>query len=96
MKLAKMVLGGAMLAVIPSVALAQQAMTGTVTTIDRINGTIAIAQTSSGTVGASGGAAQQQFKAQQGLLDTVHAGDKVSFTVNDVGGKKTITKLEQQ
>ena len=96
MRLAKMVLAGSMLTVISSVTLAQQALTGTVTTIDRINGTIAIQQTQSGTVGANTGGAAEQFKVQEGLLDTVHAGDKVRFSVSETGGKKAITKLEKQ
>jgi Cu/Ag efflux protein CusF len=96
MKPAKLVLAGVMLTVISSATLAQQALTGTVTTIDRISGTIAIQQTQSGTVGASTGGAAEQFKAQDGLLDTVHAGDKVKFSVSETGGKKTITKIEQQ
>jgi Cu/Ag efflux protein CusF len=95
MKLAKMILAGAMLAAIPSVTLAQQSLTGTITGIDRLNGTSAIQQTQSGTVGASGGGAtEQQFKAQEGLLDTVHAGDKVAFSVSEIDGKKTITKID--
>ena len=96
MKLARMVLAGAMLTVISSVTWAQQALTGTVTTIDRISGTIAIQQTQSGTVGANTGGAAEQFKAQEGQLDTVHVGDKVSFSVGETGGKKTITKIERQ
>ncbi len=96
MKLARMVLAGSMLTVISSVALAQQALTGTVTTIDRISGTIAIQQAQSGTVGANSGGAAQQFKAQEGLLDTVHVGDKVKVSVSEAGGKRTITKIEQQ
>jgi Cu/Ag efflux protein CusF len=96
MRLAKVVLAGSMLTVISSVTLAQQALTGTVTTIDRISGTITIQQTQSGTVGANTGGAAQQFKVQEGLLNTVHAGDRVRFSVNDTDGKKTITKIEQQ
>ena len=42
MKLAKVILAGSMLTVISSVTLAQQTLTGTVTTINRINGTVAI------------------------------------------------------
>src|SRR5450631_1245934 len=91
MKLAKMVLAGSMLAVMASPALAQQALTGTVTTIDRISGTIAIRQTQSGTVGAStGGATEQQFKVSDDLLEKVHAGDRVAFSVSESDGKKTI------
>ena len=97
MKLAKMVLAGAILAVIPSLALAQQTVTGTVTTVDRISGTIAIQQAQSGTVGAStGGATEQQYKAPDGILNTVHAGDKITFSVSESGGKKTITKIENR
>ena len=96
MRLAKMVLAGSMLTVISSVTLAQQALTGTVTTIDRISGTIAIQQTQSGTVGANTGGATEQFKVQDGMLNTLHAGDKVTFSVSETGGTKTITKLEKQ
>ena len=57
MRLVKTVLGVSTLAVISSVSLAQQApLTGTVTTVDRINGTVTIQQAQSGTVGASAGA----------------------------------------
>jgi Cu/Ag efflux protein CusF len=96
MRLAKMVLAGSMLTVISSVTLAQQALTGTVTTIDRISGTVAIQQTQSGTVGANTGGATEQFKVQDGMLNTLHAGDKVTFSVSETGGTKTITKLEKQ
>jgi Copper binding periplasmic protein CusF len=96
MKLVTMMLAGAMLAAIPSVASAQQSLTGTITGINRINGTIGIQQTQSGTVGASsGGATEQQFKAQEGLLDTVHAGDRITFTASEIDGNKTITKIER-
>jgi Cu/Ag efflux protein CusF len=96
MKLAKLVLAGAMLTFIPSVTWAQQALTGTVTTIDRISGTIVIRQAQSGTVGASaGGATEQQYKAPDGSLDKLHAGDKVTFSVSESGGNKTITNIEK-
>jgi hypothetical protein len=81
---------------ISSVTLAQQTLTGTVTTIDRINGTLAIQQTQSGTVGANSGGAAEQFKVQDGMLNTVHAGDKVMLSVSEAGGTKTVTKLEKQ
>jgi Cu/Ag efflux protein CusF len=93
MNLAKMMLAGAMLAAIPSVTLAQQSLTGTITGIDRLNGTIAIQQTQSGTVGESR-SGPTEFKAPVGLLETIHAGDKVAFSVSEVGGKKTITKID--
>jgi Cu/Ag efflux protein CusF len=96
MRLAMTVLAALALTAISSVALAQQTLTGTVTTIDRINGTIAIQQTQSGTVGASSGGATERFKVQDGMLNTLHAGDKVNVSVSETGGTKTITKLEKQ
>jgi Cu/Ag efflux protein CusF len=98
MKIATIILAGtAALTVIGSAALAQQALTGTLTKVDRINRTLAVRQTQDGTVGANTGGAAEEFKAQDGLsLDTWHAGDKVSFSVNETGGVKTITKLQKQ
>jgi Copper binding periplasmic protein CusF len=97
MKLAKLILAGAMLAAVPSITLAQQSQTGTISVINRLSGTIAIKQTPSGTVGAGGGGAtEQQFNAPVAMLDSVHAGDRVTFTTSEAGGKKTITKIERQ
>jgi len=90
------ILTGIVLTVAGSMALAEQALTGTVTVIDRINGTISIQQPQSGTVGANGGATIEQFKIQNSLSNTVHAGDKVTFTFNEAGGSKTITKIDVQ
>lgn len=92
-----MIAGTTALTLISSAALAQQTLTGTVTRIDRVNGTVAIQQAQSGTVGAGGGGAAEEFKVQNGAsLDTVHAGDKVNFSATGTGGTKTITKLERQ
>ncbi len=97
MKLAKLVLTTSLLIGMSSLAWAQQTVTGMVTTIDRISGTIAIAQTQSGTVGAStGGATEQEFKASDDLLEKIHAGDKVTMSVTESGGKKTVTKIESK
>ena len=97
MKLAKLILAGAMLATAPSIALAQEPSTGTVRMINRLSGTIAIQQTQNGTVGANGGGAtEQQFNAPAAILDSVHAGDRVTFTVSENGGRKTVTKIERQ
>jgi hypothetical protein len=102
MRLAKTILAGSILTMISSVTLAQQALTGTVTMVNRISGTITIQQTQSGqqpqggTVGANSVATAEQFKVQTGMLNTVHAGDKVTFSVSEAGGTKTITKLEKQ
>jgi hypothetical protein len=68
MKIAKIIMAGtAALIITSSAALAQQALTGTVTKVDRINRTIAIQQTQSGTIGANTGGAAEEFKAQNGL-----------------------------
>jgi Cu/Ag efflux protein CusF len=98
MKIAKVILAGtAILTIIGSAALAQQALTGTVTKIDRINRTLAIQQTQSGTVGANAGGAAEEFKAKEGLsLDKLHAGDKVTFSASETGGTKTITEFQTQ
>jgi len=96
MRLVKTALAAVMLTGISSVALAQQTLRGTVTTIDRINGTIAIQQTQSGTVGANTGGATELFKVPDGMLNTLHAGDKVTLSVSEAGGTKTVTKLEKQ
>jgi|SRR5271156_7109978 len=97
MKIAKIVLAGVAVVIITTTAgLAEQALTGTVAMLDRINGTIAIKQTQSGTVGANG-AATEQFKAQDGLpLEALHAGDRVTFSATEKDGIKTITKIQKQ
>ena len=97
MNIAKIMLaGGAALTIVGSAALAQQMLTGTITTVDRINGTVAIKQMQSGTVGANAGGAAEAFKVQDGVsLDTWHAGDRVTFSTKEEGGIKTITKLQK-
>ena len=96
MRHAKTVLAACMLTIISAAALAQQALTGTITTVDRINGTIGIQQTQSGTVGASAGGATEQFRVQGSLLDKFHAGDKVTYSVSGTGETKAISTIEKQ
>jgi hemolysin activation/secretion protein len=86
-----------------SAASAQQAMTGTVTRIDRIDGIIAIqlqrAPAQSGTVGANtgGGTAEEvKTKVQGSLLNILHAGDRVKFSLTETDGTRTITNIERQ
>ena len=89
--------GAAALMLMGSPALSQQDLTGMVTKIDRTRGTIAIQPDQSGTVGSNAGGPAGEFKAQdRASLDAVHAGDKVSYSVTEVGGVKTITKLKKQ
>ena len=97
MKRTRTILAAAMFTAIGSAALAQQALTGTVTTIDRISGTISVQQTESGTVGASDGGAAERYKVQDSsVLNALHAGDRVSFSVGETGGTRTITKIEKR
>ena len=95
MKIAKSICAAATLAFLGSAALAQDAKTGMVTQIDRLNGTIAIQQPQDGTVGAGGGGGTvKQFKVQGVSLDALHAGDQVSFTATQSGD--AITKIEKK
>jgi Cu/Ag efflux protein CusF len=101
MRLATITLAGAMFTGVLAVgacmpaAMAEQATEGMITGINRLNGTVAIQQTPGGTVGANA-PASEQFKVQDGaLLESVHAGDRVTFSVTESGGVKTITKLQR-
>jgi Cu/Ag efflux protein CusF len=99
MKSAKIVLASAaMLTLAGSASLAQQATTGTgtVTIVDRLNGTVAIRLTQSGTVGANTGGAATLFKLKGASLEDVHAGDRVKYSATETDGAQTITKIEKQ
>lgn len=98
MRVAKIILASAMaISICMPAAVAQQSNEGMITKIDRLSGTIAIQQTQGGTVGVSTTAAAEEFKVQdRSLLEPVHAGDKVTFSVVDSGGVKTITRLQRQ
>jgi len=97
MKIAKIILAAtAVLTIVASPALAQQALTGMITKIDRINGSIAIQHPQTGTTGSSSGVTEE-FKTQDGLsLEKLHAGDKVTASITEKGGIKTVTKIQQQ
>ena len=77
-------------------------MTGTVTRIDRIDGIVAIqlqrTPTQSGTVGANTGGAAEELKTrvQGNLLNILHAGDRVKFSLTETDGSRTITNVERQ
>ncbi|MGH6709641.1 MAG: copper-binding protein [Bradyrhizobium sp.] len=112
MKTTSIMLAGLAALTLGSAALAQQPMTGTVTRIDRLDGTIAIqlqkTPTQSGTVGANTGGAKTDVaktdapaeelktKVQGNLLNTLHAGDRVKFSLTEAGGTKTISNVERQ
>jgi len=76
-------------------AAAEGMSVGMLTVVDRVHGVIAIRQNQDATVGGgSGGTTEQIFKAPDGTLEKLHAGDRVKFAVSDNGGKKTITKID--
>jgi hypothetical protein len=93
--IAKFMLAGTVVLSLSAPALAQQALTGIVTQVDRINSTVAIRQTQAGTVGASAAAAEE-YKAPGVPLDNFHAGDGVKFSATETAGVKTITKIDKQ
>jgi Cu/Ag efflux protein CusF len=95
MRTAKLLLASVFAIAACAPAVAQQSGEGTITSINRLNGTIAIQQNA--TVGASATAVAEQFKVQDAaLLEAVHAGDSVTYSVSESGGTKTITKLQRQ
>ena len=98
MKIAGMIMAAAVaLSITATSAPAQQMRTGMVTRIDRISGTISIKDVPDGTTGANTGAATEEFKVQDGArLNALHAGDSVTFAVNDTAGTKTITKIDKK
>ena len=91
----------AAIALCGSVSAQQQSGVGTITGINRLTGRVAITPTQSETVGSNTAAFEpapsEEFKVKDGaLLDAVHAGDSVTYTVAETGGVKTITKLDRQ
>jgi len=90
--------GAAVISMLASSAFADD-MTGLVTRIDRLSSTISIQETQKGTIGASAGGAGgvQQYKAKDAaMLDSVHAGDRVTYSATDNNGTGTLTKLQKQ
>jgi Cu/Ag efflux protein CusF len=97
MGLTRIVLTGVAALTLGSAAFAQQAQTGRITKLDRLNNSVAIQKLQDGTVGANTGGASEEFKVQDGVpLDAVHAGDRVNYSATEAGGVKTITKLQKQ
>lgn len=102
MKTTGIILAGcAAIIALGSAASAQQGLTGTVTRIDRLDGTVSIQlqkpRTESGTVGANTGAPEElKTKIQGNLLNTLHAGDRVKFSITDTGSGKTISNVERE
>jgi hypothetical protein len=98
MKLAKTIFAGtATLMLVGSAALAEEDQTGQVTKINRLNNTVAIRPLQSGTVGANSAGAEQEFKVKDGVsLEDLHAGNRITYSVTETGGTKTLTKFKKQ
>jgi len=88
--------GIAALGLVSTSALAEQNKSGMVTQIDRLKGTITIQQMQSGTVGTSGGVVQEFKVSNGGMLEPIHAGDKVNFSTTDSADRPTIEKIQKQ
>jgi Cu/Ag efflux protein CusF len=81
---------------LPAIA-AEQGTAGRVTGINRLNGSIAIQRIQTGTVGAAGGGAAEEFKVKDSaMMEEIHVDDRVTFSATDSGSARTITKLDRQ
>ena len=107
MKSATFLLAGtAGIAMLVSVAFAQDQaakdqagkdQTGQVTRVNRLDNTISIRPIQDGTVGANAAGSEQQFKVKDGVsLEDLHAGNRITYSVTDNGGTKTVTKFKVQ
>jgi Cu/Ag efflux protein CusF len=91
------ILGVAASAMLSLGALAQESRQGTISRIDPAKGTIAVSETQTGTTGSSAMSSPQEYKLQDVLLvNAIKDGDRISFTVEEKNGVKTITKLQKQ
>ena len=91
--------GTASVAMLVSVAFAQDQagkdQTGQVTRVNRLDNTIAIRPIQDGTVGANTAGTEQQFKVKDGVsLEDLHAGNRITYSVSESGGTKTVTKFK--
>jgi Cu/Ag efflux protein CusF len=98
MKITTFLLAGtATLAILTSTALAEDELKGQVTQVNRLNNTVAIRPIQDGTVGANTAGAEQQFKVKDGVsLEDLHAGNRITYSMTETGGAKTITKFKVQ
>jgi len=98
MRIAEFILVGAAFVVVTSFsALAQQPRLGLITEVNRLNNTIAIRKIQVGTVGANNSGPSESFKVPSNIsLESIHAGDRVSYSANESEGTKTITKIDRQ
>ena len=87
----------AILTMLGSAALAEDELKGQVTQVNRLNNTVAIRPIQEGTVGANTAGSEQQFKVKDGVsLEDLHAGNRITYSVTDNGGTRTVTKFKVQ
>jgi Cu/Ag efflux protein CusF len=98
MKHTKLVLAAAaILTVSATAAFAEDELKGQVTQVNRLNNTVAIRPIQEGTVGANTAGSDQQFKVKDGVsLEDLHAGNRITYSVTDNGGTRTVTKFKVQ
>jgi Cu/Ag efflux protein CusF len=78
-------------------AAAQENQTGQVTRVNRLDNTVAIRPVQSGTVGANTAGAEQEFKVKDGVsLEDLHAGNRITYSVTETGGTRTLTSFKKQ
>ena len=70
---------------------------GQVTKVNRLNNTIAVRPIQDGTVGANTAGAEQEFRVKDGVsLEELHAGNRITYSVTDSGGAKTVTGFKKE
>jgi len=96
MPFTRLIVSFAALTLAASSASAQQ-MRGSIERVDEPHGSITVQRPMEGTVGASTTVGSEKFAVQDGLLfNALREGDKISFTVREINGVKTITTLQKE
>jgi Cu/Ag efflux protein CusF len=98
MKISSSLLCASLFALTILSASAEDARRGTVVGLDEATGSITIAKSPDGTVGATNPArSSDKFAVQDGLLfNALGEGDRVTFTSEEINGVNTITKLQKE
>ena len=94
---AKLLLAGTATVILLGSAVQADDLKGQVTKVNRLNNTIAVRPIQDGTVGANTAGAEQEFRVKDGVsLEELHAGNRITYTVTDQGGTKTVTGFKKQ
>jgi Cu/Ag efflux protein CusF len=93
---AKLLLAGTAILILLGSAAWAEDQKGQVTKVNRLNNTIAVRPIQDGTVGANTAGAEQEFRVKDGVsLEELHAGNRITYTVTDSGGAKTVTGFKK-